>query len=328
MAADGDAGLVKAVTGAFDLVVVDLLLPKMSGFLLCSRLRDVGIWSPVLVLTAKTGEWDEAEALDSGADDFLTQACLSDRAGGARQSALAPEPAASAPGTSRMGICVSTSSATNAAVGARTVDLSARETEVLAHLMLRQGEVISKRDLMLAVWGTDFPGDPNIVEVYVRHLRKKLGRPPGGPRHRDRLGFRLPTGSSERSMKGDRRAPLVPLDPVQDHSSRCADRRCRRRRRIHLLGAIGTQQSAVPDRRDPLRRRSIRQARDGRTSVPPTEISKGPVWAAVDFRTAALSARARIWTGAVLSLASPALAPRADSSPSTHATTGHSGSSS
>ena len=67
------------------------------------------------------------------------------------------------------------------AVGARTVDLSARETEVLAHLMLRQGQVISKRDLMVAVWGTNFPGDPNIVEVYVRHLRKKLGDPPGGP---------------------------------------------------------------------------------------------------------------------------------------------------
>ena len=180
LASDGDAGLVKAVTGAFDLVVVDLLLPKMSGFLLCSKLRGVGIWSPVLVLTAKTGEWDEAEALDSGADDFLRKPVSAtvlvahvkallrrSRLIGARDLSY---------GDLRLDVVRH-----ECAVGARTVELSARETEVLAHLMLRQGEVISKRDLMLAVWGSDFPGDPNIVEVYVRHLRKKLSQPHSDP---------------------------------------------------------------------------------------------------------------------------------------------------
>ena len=180
MASDGDAGLVKAITGAFDLVVVDLLLPRMSGFLLCSKLRAVGVWSPVLVLTAKTGEWDEAEALDSGADDFLRKPVSStvlvahvrallrrNRLIGARDLSYADL---------RLDVVRH-----DCTIGARTVDLSARETEVLAHLMLRQGEVISKRDLMVAVWGTDFPGDPNIVEVYVRHLRKKLGGPTGEP---------------------------------------------------------------------------------------------------------------------------------------------------
>jgi two-component system, OmpR family, response regulator len=180
VAGDGDAGLAMAVSGAFDMVVVDLLLPKMNGFLLCSRLRDVGIWIPVLVLTAKTGEWDEAEALDSGADDFLTKPVSAtvlvahvraqlrrSRRIGARDLSY---------GDLRLKIVRHECS-----VGETTVDLSARETEVLAHLMLRQGEVVSKRDLMLAVWGTDFPGNPNIVEVYVRHLRKKLGELQGEP---------------------------------------------------------------------------------------------------------------------------------------------------
>jgi DNA-binding response OmpR family regulator len=178
---DGDAGLLRATSDSFDLVIVDLLLPKMNGFLLCSRLREAGIWSPVLVLTAKTGEWDEAEALDSGADDFLTKpvsttvlvahirALLrrSRRIGGARDLSY---------GDLRLNIVRHECS-----VGSSTIDLSARETEVLAHLILRQGEVVPKRDLMLAVWGTDFPGNPNIAEVYVRHLRKKLRQLQGEP---------------------------------------------------------------------------------------------------------------------------------------------------
>ena len=181
LAYDGDNGLLKATSDTFDLVIVDLLLPKMNGFLLCSRLREAGIWSPVLVLTAKTGEWDEAEALDSGADDFLTKpvsttvlvahirALLrrSRRIGGARDLSY---------GDLRLNIVRHECS-----VGSSTIDLSARETEVLAHLILRQGEVVPKRDLMLAVWGTDFPGNPNIAEVYVRHLRKKLRQLQGEP---------------------------------------------------------------------------------------------------------------------------------------------------
>ncbi len=177
---DGASGLIRAVTGDFDLVVVDLLLPKMNGFLLCSRLRDLGVWSPVLVLTAKTGEWDEAEALDSGADDFL------------RKPVSATVLVAHVRALLRRGRLIGGRDLSygdvrldivrhECTVGTTTIDLSARETEVLAHLMMRQGQVISKRDLMLAVWGADFPGDPNIVEVYVRHLRKKLGTPTGDP---------------------------------------------------------------------------------------------------------------------------------------------------
>jgi two-component system OmpR family response regulator len=180
VASDGEAGLVQALTGVFDLIVVDLLLPKMSGFLLCSKLRNLGVWSPVLVLTAKTGEWDEAEALDSGADDFLRKPVSStvlvahvkallrrNRLIGARDLSY---------GALRLDVVRH-----ECTVAGGTVNLSARETEVLAHLILRQGEVVSKQDLVLSVWGSDFRGNPNIVEVYVRHLRKKLGESTADP---------------------------------------------------------------------------------------------------------------------------------------------------
>ena len=173
VASDGEAGLAQALSGGFDLIVVDLLLPKMNGFLLCSRLRDVGTWNPVLVLTAKTGDWDEAEALDSGADDFLTKPVSATVLVAHVRALLRRSRRIGARDLSYENLRLNVVRH-ECSVGRTTIDLSARETEVLANLMMRQGEVVSKRDLMVAVWGVDFPGNPNIVEVYVRHLRKKL----------------------------------------------------------------------------------------------------------------------------------------------------------
>jgi two-component system, OmpR family, response regulator len=177
---EGAAGLERALNDDFDLVIVDLLLPKMNGYVVVSQLRAAENWTPVLVLTAKSGEWDEAESLDSGADDFLTKP-VSSTVLLAHVRALLRRNRYIRVRQMFHGNVALDVVRHECRVGSDAVELSARETEVMAHLMLRRGDVVSKTDLMEAVWGEGFPGDPNIVQVYVRHLRRKLEKLNAGP---------------------------------------------------------------------------------------------------------------------------------------------------
>ncbi len=172
--ADGTAGLRSATDNAFDLVIVDLLLPGLNGFRIVSQLRAADVWCPILVLTAKSGEWDEAESLDSGADDFLMKP-VSTTVLVAHVRALLRRTRLGGLRDLQVGSLTLDLVRHRCRVGEDTqVQLSARETEVLAHLMLHPDEVVTKDDLMEAVWGPTFAGKRNIVEVYVRHLRHKL----------------------------------------------------------------------------------------------------------------------------------------------------------
>ena len=178
VALTGTDGLWMAREHAYDAIVLDIMLPGVNGFRICSTLRDEGIWTPILMLTAKDGELDEAEALDSGADDYLTKPfsyvvllarvrALIRRGGHERPTVLEAGDIGYDPAARRLWR------------GEDQIVVTARELSLIEYLLRRQGEVATKREILDHVWDYDFEGDPNIVEVYIGRLRAKLDRPFG-----------------------------------------------------------------------------------------------------------------------------------------------------
>jgi two-component system OmpR family response regulator len=178
VAGDGTTGLWRAREEPYDAIVLDIMLPGVNGYKLCRTLRDEGIWTPILMLTAKDGEWDEVEALDTGADDYLTKP-FSHAVLVARLRALLRRGASERPAVLEAGDLRMDPATRRAWRGPTELDLTARELALLEFLLRRRGDVVSKRDILDHVWDVDFEGDPNIVEVYVRRLRNKLDRPFG-----------------------------------------------------------------------------------------------------------------------------------------------------
>lgn len=174
---DGTTGLGEARSGRFDLIVLDIMLPGLNGYRVCRELRGAGDWTPVLMLTAKDGEFDEAEGLELGADDYLSKP-FSMVVLVARVRALLRRPRRRVDWPS-IGDLRLDPLRRRCLLGDAVVELTSRETEVLAFLLDRSGEVHSKDALLGAVWGEGFEGDPNIVEVYISHLRRKLDEPFG-----------------------------------------------------------------------------------------------------------------------------------------------------
>jgi two-component system, OmpR family, response regulator len=178
VAPDGTDGLWRAREHPYDAIVLDLMLPGVNGFKVCRTLREEGIWTPILILTAKDGEWDQVEALDTGADDYLTKpfstAVLVARLRALLRRGARPRPAVLAAGDLRMD-----PAARRAWRGDVELELTARELSLLELFLRRKGEVLSKQDVLDSVWDEHYEGDPNIVEVYVAHLRNKLDRPFG-----------------------------------------------------------------------------------------------------------------------------------------------------
>ena len=178
VALDGSDGLWMAQEHPYDAIVLDILLPGVNGYKVCETLRREGIWTPILMLTAKGGQWDEIEGLDTGADDYLTKP-FSHAVLVARLRALLRRGARERPAVLEAGDLRLDPSARRVWRGDVEVDLTPREFAVLEFLVRRRGEVVSKREILQHVWDDDFEGDPNIVEVYVRRLRNKLDRPFG-----------------------------------------------------------------------------------------------------------------------------------------------------
>jgi DNA-binding response OmpR family regulator len=175
---DGVAGLRSASEFTYDVAILDIMLPGLNGYKVCQTLREDGVWTPILMLTAKDGEWDEVEALDMGADDFLTKP-FSHAVLVARLRSLLRRGAQERPAVLEAGDLGLDPASRRAWRGDVELDLTAREFALLEFLMRRRGDVASKREILEHVWDYDFEGDPNIVEVYVRHLRNKLDRPFG-----------------------------------------------------------------------------------------------------------------------------------------------------
>lgn len=173
---DGDDGFWLATQHSYDAMVLDIMLPGLNGFQICAKLRDAGIWTPILMLTAKDGEFDHAEALDAGADDYLTKPfsyvvllahirallrrCSPERLSPLEVGDLRLDPAA------------------RRCWRAETeITLTAREFTILEFLIRRAGLVMSKTAILEQVWDLDYPGDPNVVEVHISSLRRKIDAP-------------------------------------------------------------------------------------------------------------------------------------------------------
>ena len=178
VAHDGVTGLELAGAGGYDAVVLDVMLPGLSGYRVCQELRAAQNWVPVLMLSAKDGEYDQADGLDVGADDYLTKP-FSFVVLVARLRALIRRGAPPRPAVLAAGDLTLDPAARRVARGEKEIALTAREFAVLEYLLRRAGEVVPKLDIIQHVWDANYEGDPNVVEVYVGYLRRKIDAPFG-----------------------------------------------------------------------------------------------------------------------------------------------------
>ncbi len=179
--ADGVEGLwaaTEAPHGAYDVIVLDLMLPGLNGYEVCRQLRARGVWTPVLVLTAKDGEYDQVDALDLGADDYLTKP-FSFAVLVARLRALIRRGAPQRPVVLAAGDLQVDPATKRVSRAGTQIAVTPREFAMLEFLMRNLGVAVTKTRILENVWDAGFDGDPNIVEVYVAYLRKKIDHPFG-----------------------------------------------------------------------------------------------------------------------------------------------------
>jgi len=175
---DGLDGLWRARERPYGAIVLDILLPGMNGYKVCQTLRDEGVWTPILMLTAKSGRYDETEALDTGADDFLSKP-FSFMVLVARLRALARRGTTPRPRELMAGDLALDPVQRTCRRGEVPIDLTRREYALLEALLRHAGKGVTKTQLLGEVWGDDFTGDDNVVEVYVGYLRRKIDLPFG-----------------------------------------------------------------------------------------------------------------------------------------------------
>jgi two-component system, OmpR family, response regulator len=174
VAHDGDEGLWMAQSNAYDAIVLDILLPGLNGYRVCAELREGGDWTPILMLTALDEDLDEAEALDNGADDFLSKP-FSFVVLVARLRALLRRGAPPRPAVLEVGDLRLDPAGHRCWRAGQEVELTAKQFALLECLMRHPGQVLSKTALREHVWDDAFADASNVVEVYVACLRKKLG---------------------------------------------------------------------------------------------------------------------------------------------------------
>ncbi len=175
---DGAQGFERARSGAYDLLLLDLMLPTMSGLEISMRLRRQGVRTPILMLTARDAVDDRVAGLDAGGDDYLVKpfafaelsarirALLRRRSGDARADTL------------RVEDLILDRVRREAVRGDRRTELTAREFALLEYLMRNAGRVLTRDQIIGAVWPNDFEGGSNVVDTYVHYLREKIDRPP------------------------------------------------------------------------------------------------------------------------------------------------------
>lgn len=178
IALTGPDGLSLATEGTYDLIILDIMLPGRNGFQICADLRERGDWTPILMLTAKDGDLDEAEALDTGADDYITKP-FSFAVLVARVRALLRRTGGRDPAPVEAGDLRIDPAQRRVWRGDTEIELTARQFDVLEFMIRRAGNVLNKTEILDGVWEYEFDGDPNIVEVYIRRLRTRIDEPFG-----------------------------------------------------------------------------------------------------------------------------------------------------
>jgi two-component system OmpR family response regulator len=177
-AATGDDGLHEATHNEFDVIVLDIMLPGRSGYEVLRRLRRAQVWTPVIMLTAKDGEYDQTDAFDLGADDYLTKP-FSFKILVARLRALVRRGAPERPVVLTAGTLSLDPSRRLVTRGGTEISLTAREFGVLEYLMRNKDIVVSKSDILANVWDAYYGGPVNVVEVYIGYVRRKIDIPFG-----------------------------------------------------------------------------------------------------------------------------------------------------
>ena len=174
----GEDALWMAAAAPYDAVVLDVMLPGIDGFETCRRLRGDGIWTPVLLLTARDAVEDRVAGLDGGADDYLTKP-FSFAELSARLRALARRGQKERPTVLEVGGLRLDPATREAWRDGQAIDLSAKEFALLEGFMRRPGEVLSRLDLLEHAWDFGYENRSNVIDVYVRYLREKVDRPFG-----------------------------------------------------------------------------------------------------------------------------------------------------
>jgi two-component system, OmpR family, response regulator len=178
LAHDGIVGLANARYGEYDVIVLDIMLPGIHGYDVLRQLRGHQVWTPVLMLTAKDGEFDQTDAFDLGADDYLSKP-FSFPVLVARLRALMRRGAPQRPVVLACGDLALDPVSREVRRGTVPVELTPREFSLVQFLMRRCGEAVTKADILANVWETDYPGSDNLVEVYVGYVRRKIDVPFG-----------------------------------------------------------------------------------------------------------------------------------------------------
>ena len=186
VASDGLEGLAKAENPDIDLIVLDIMLPGINGFDICRKLRNEGIRTPVIMLTAKGQEIDRVVGLEIGADDYVTKP-FSPRELQARVKAvlrrMEPEPEKSAVNRFRSGGLEMDFRKYSCFKNGKEVSLTAHEFGLLKYLVINRGNVISREELLDEVWGKDVYVTPHTVDTHMANIRKKLEDDPSQPRY-------------------------------------------------------------------------------------------------------------------------------------------------
>jgi DNA-binding response OmpR family regulator len=175
---DGTTGLWAATENPYDVVILDIMLPYTNGYKVLEKLRERKIWTPVLMLTAKDGEYDQTDAFDLGADDYLTKP-FSFMVLVARLRALVRRGAPERPTLLTVGTLVLDPAKRRVSRGDSEIVVTAREFGLLMYLMRHPGDVVSKAEILDNVWDPAYEGGDNVVEVYIGYLRKKIDIPFG-----------------------------------------------------------------------------------------------------------------------------------------------------